>query len=184
MSLGDMMLVYWVQSSIIGLATLVRILCLKRFDPSGFTTLDHRQIEETREGKHKIATFFMVHYGMFHGFYFLLAAGADVPGLAASFGSEHAVLALLFAANHGYSLWRNMRHDALGRPSAGKLMAVPYLRILPTHLTILVGAQFAGAAAFFAFGLLKTVADAATHTAEHHILNPKRLQLERTATFR
>lgn len=184
MSLADMMLVYWIQSSVIGLATLVRILCLERFDPSGFT-VNERPVEETHEGKRKIAFFFVLHYGMFHGMYFFLLAVVDSPEVAATFGYEHAVLALVFAVNHGYSLLRNVRRDAQGRPNAGTLMLVPYVRIVPMHLTVLVGVQFfGGTLAFFVFGLLKTAADAVMHTAEHHLLNPKRLQLERTATFR
>ncbi len=184
MNLGDMMLVYWIQSTVIGLSAIVRILCLKRFDPTGFT-VNNRPIKETSEGKRTIALFFMIHYGLFHGAYFLLVAAANRPGMAAELGYEHLVLALLFAASHGYSLARNIRRDAEGRPSPGTLMLVPYIRIVPTQLTVLVGAQFFGGAwAFFVFGLLKTAVDAMTHTAEHHLLNPRRLQIERTATFR
>ena len=171
MSLTDMMLVYWLQSCVIGISVVIRILCLKRFDPSGFT-VSGRPVEETRAGRRTIAAFFALHYGGFHlGFLILIATlGRAEPGV--DFEWHHLVLALVFAANHAYSLLHNVRRDARGRPKAGTLFAMPYVRILPMHLTMLASGFIGtgGALAFFFFGALKTGADAAMHTAEHHVL--------------
>ena len=168
MTLADMMLVYWIQSVVIGASTFVRILKLERFDPGSFR-INNRQIEETPQDKRSVAFFFLVHYGVFHGVYFMFIA-ADNKGEFAAPGS-YLLLALVFALNHGYSLARNMKSDASGRPSIGTLMMLPYARIVPMHLTIIFGAELGGGSfAFFLFGLLKTGADVAMHTLEHHVL--------------
>jgi hypothetical protein len=47
-------------------------------------------------------------------------------------------------------------------------MFTPYLRILPMHLTIVIGALFINSAAgMIMFGILKTLADLAMHLIEH-----------------
>jgi hypothetical protein len=50
-------------------------------------------------------------------------------------------------------------------------MFLPYVRILPMHLTIVFGGLlFGGTLALLLFGVLKTAADAAMHSLEHHVL--------------
>jgi hypothetical protein len=51
-------------------------------------------------------------------------------------------------------------------------MFLPYARILPMHLTILLGDQpgAGDANAVLAFGALKTVADVLMHQVEHRVL--------------
>lgn len=168
MTLGEMMLVYWIQSVAIGASHFVRILRLERFDPGNFK-FNHRQVEETPRDKRTLAFFFLVHYGMFHLIYFMVI----VIERKDEFGppAAYVAMALIFAVNHAYSLVRNMKRDAAGRPSIGKLMVLPYARIVPMHAAILFGAQLAGGAgAFFLFGLLKTGADVAMHLVEHRLL--------------
>lgn len=167
MSLADMMLVYWIQSVVIGAATFVRILRLGRFDPGSFKVND-RPLQETPADKRNVAFFFLIHYGFFHvGYLLFIDANGDEFGPALSY----LVLALVFALNHGYSLVRNMKGDASGRPNIGTLMMLPYARIVPMHLIILFGAEVGGGTyAFFLFGVLKTGADVAMHTLEHHVL--------------
>jgi Family of unknown function (DUF6498) len=166
--LRELMLVYWIQSVIIGLSNFVRILSLKRFDPSALQ-IDRRPAEESVVDKRRTAFFFLLHYGIFHLVYVLFIAF----GSGEELGSPRAYIlcTLIFAVNHGYSLLHNLRRDAAGRPSIGALMFLPYVRILPMHFTILFGGMiFGGTLAFVLFGLLKTAADAAMHALEHHIL--------------
>src|SRR5688572_12611849 len=167
MSLRDLMLVYWIQSVIIGVANVVRIAGLQRFDTDGFK-IGGQPVEEKPAVKRQTAAFFAVHYGFFHAGYlvFIAAAPSRAGQLAPLY--VYAVLALIFAANHGYSLAHNMRRDAAGRPNIGTLMLLPYARIVPMHLTIVLGGAFIGGpVAFFFFGLLKTAADAVMHVVEH-----------------
>jgi hypothetical protein len=137
-----MMLVYWIQSVIIGGSNVIRIASLERFDPCNFK-MGGRPVQETASDKRKVALFFLVHYGFFHLIY------------------------LLFVTVDS----RGERRDAAGRPSIGAVMFMPYLRVLPMHFTILFGGLlFSGTLAFVLFGALKTAADAVMHTIEHHVL--------------
>jgi hypothetical protein len=131
--------------------------------------MNGRPAEETTADKRRVAFFFLVHYGFFHLIYFLFV----VVGSRAELGSAagYVLCTLVFVVNHAYSLAHNLRRDAASRPSIGALMFLPYLRILPMHLTILFGGLlFSGTLAFVLFGALKTAADAAMHTLEHHLL--------------
>lgn len=163
-----MMLVYWIQSMVIGAANVFRILNLDRFDPSNFK-IDGKEVDETPTTKRKVAFGFLVHYGFFHVLYLLfVTTGARDAELGSLRG--YLLCALVFAVNHGYSLMHNLRRDAAGRPSIGALMFMPYVRIVPMHLTILFGGLFFGGAfALFLFGLLKTAADGVMHVLEHHL---------------
>ena len=171
MSLRDLMLVYWIQSVVIGATNVLRILRLKRFATDGFK-MNNEEVKEEPHVPGTVAIFFTLHYGGFHLIYliFLLADGPRrAPALAPLY--VYAVLALVFIVNHAYSLRHNVARDARGRPNIGTLMMLPYARILPMHLTILAGGLFTGSTfAFFVFGLLKTVADVVMHVVEHHVL--------------
>jgi Family of unknown function (DUF6498) len=169
MSLRELMLVYWIQSVIIGVSSFLRILNLNRFDTANFRIND-QPVAETVASKRKVAGFFLLHYGIFHAVYFGFVA-FDARGTLGSPG-PYFLCALVFALNHGYSLVHNIRRDAAGRPNIGTLMFLPYARILPMHLTILFGAHLSGGVGtFFLFGALKVFADVVMHTVEHHVLN-------------
>jgi hypothetical protein len=169
MSLRELMLVYWIQSVIIGICSAIRILNLERFSTENLK-FNNQPVAEEPASKTKVAAFFALHYGFFHFGYllFLSLDRAQEPGGSAA---GYLLCALVFAANHGYSLLQNVRRDALGRPNLGTLMFLPYARIVPMHVTILAGGSlYGGAHAFALFGFLKIIADAVMHTVEHHVL--------------
>ena len=170
-SLHELMLVYWMQSVIIGVSFAVRMLSLDRFSTSG-TTMNGRPIPETPAAKGQMATFFALHYGIFHAGYlaFLLASAprADRP-LAAVLAIAAGTLA--FLVNHAYSMVHNIERDRRGRPNIGTMMFLPYARIVPMHLVIVGGGLlFGGALAWWLFAALKTAADVLMHVVEHHAL--------------
>ena len=168
MSLRELMVVYWIQSVIIGIAAAARILSLERFTTGGITMND-RPVPEKPSSKALVAGFFAMHYGGFHAVYLVFLAAA--PG-EQSGGSllGYVLCSAVFSVNHGYSLAQNVKRDALGRPNIGALMILPYARIIPMHLTIVFGGLFFGGLwAFFLFGLLKIAADVGMHTVEHHV---------------
>jgi hypothetical protein len=170
MSLRELMMVYWIQSVIIGITSAIRILNLERFSTDGFS-MNNQPVAEEPASKWKVAGFFAFHYGFFHVVYLIFLS---VDGKEAARGMSAAgtlLCALVFAANHGYSVLQNIRRDAAGRPNLGTLMFLPYARIVPMHFTILMGgAFFGGTWAFALFGALKVAADVAMHTIEHHVL--------------
>jgi ribosomal protein S27AE len=169
MSLRELMLVYWIQSVIIGVMSVIRILSLQRFSTENFQMND-APVPETTGSKVQVAVFFVMHYGIFHAVYLLFIVVGSRHAVGGS-AVGYLLCALVFAVNHGYSMLQNVRRDAQGRPNLGTLMFLPYGRIVPMHLTIVAGGAFTGSAhAFALFGFLKVVADVIMHTVEHHVL--------------
>lgn len=171
MSVRDLMLVYWIQSVIIGVANVIRILKLHRFDTEGLK-MNGRPVAETASGKYMVAGFFAMHYGFFHLVYFAFIAAPSRTGGHLSSPVLYVLLGLVFAVTHFFSLRHNLESDAAGRPNIGTLMFMPYLRVVPMHLSILFGLGFlrGGTGALILFGVLKTIFDALMHTAQHHVL--------------
>jgi len=164
-SAASLMLVYWAQSVVIGVANVFRILALDRFSTENFTIND-RPVDPTPATKRQVAAFFALHYGFFHAVYavFLAAAPGSVsllmPGLWACTAA--------FAVNHLWSYRYNRDLDRQGTPNIGTLMFTPYLRIVPMHLTIIFGGLFVHTGAgLLLFGALKTAADVTMHVVEH-----------------
>jgi ribosomal protein L37AE/L43A len=171
--LHEMMLVYWTQSVIIGLTHFVRIASLRDFSTEGFRMND-RVIEPLSENKWRVAVFFLLHYGFFHFGYLMMFWIGEPRGPALQgplFGATVALCALVFAANHIYSLLHNIEADRAGRPNIGTMMMMPYVRIVPMHLTIIAGGLlFVGLKATLLFIALKIAADLLMHLFEHSLL--------------
>jgi len=188
-SLSSMMVIYWVQSVIIGIFNFLRMLLLRSFCTDGFTSNGQR-VPENAKGKRSTAIFFAIHYGLFHLVYgmFLIvgptegsgegeSAAPEATGWAGWFdGPIWFVISILgFVVGHGYSFYQNVKADLERRPNLGVMMFLPYARVLPMHLTILLGA-LAGAnfGSLLLFTGLKTVADYVMHIVEHRVLQKKK----------
>lgn len=161
---------YWIQSIVIGYFSRKRILALGRFSTAGFTMND-RPVSPTPATQRSVANFFALHYGFFHFGYFVFLRqrfaqldACDWLGLGA--------IAISFAWNHRFSYEQNVEADRRGTPNIGTLMMLPYARILPMHLTIILGGALGGEgpAVVLIFGALKTAADVLMHLVEHGIL--------------
>lgn len=164
-TLREMMLLYWVQSIVIGLTNALRILALGEFSTENFQINDV-QPPATAGTKVQVAVFFLVHFGIFHAAYlaFLLTDG----DWRAVLGPAFVLSAAGFVAHHGFSLAYNIAVDRAGRPNIGALMFTPYLRIIPMHLTIVFGVFLVhDAIGVLVFGVLKTLADGLMHLVEH-----------------
>jgi hypothetical protein len=56
----------------------------------------------------------------------------------------------------------------MGTPNIGMLVSTPYLRIMPMHLTVVLGGLiYGGPGTLLLFGVLKTFADVIMHVEEH-----------------
>jgi hypothetical protein len=161
---------YWIQSVIIGWYSRKRILALKNFSTDGFTMNDRPVPVEPKSLK-QVAGFFTLHYGFFHAAYlaFLLNKGAPL-GMWDWLGVGG--VAVSFLISHRKSFQQNLDADARGRPNLGALMFMPYLRIFPMHLTIILGHAIGGngPATVLLFSALKTGADLGMHYANHAAL--------------
>lgn len=163
--LGTVLLIYWCQSVTIGLFTFIRILGAK--EPTGGEGSPVRRLF--------LAGFFAFHYGLFHFVYISFILGFAFFGL---YGISD-FLGVLFGAgvffvNHLISyLWFRARETR----SPDEVFIEPYYRIVPMHLTIILGGFAtallpglgldASVAMVVVFLLLKTGADLWAHQRQH-----------------
>jgi hypothetical protein len=171
MNLNDLMLVYWVQSIMIGLSFFVRMLSLKRFSTEGMKTHAGPMTENTGT-KVSVAIFFFFHYNFFHlGYLVFLVIDPPVKDAVPISMAGLAICALAFGINHAYSMSHNIRTDRLGKPKLSTVMMLPYARVIPMHAMILIGAGMGSTMRMLLFFIaLKTAADVLMHVVEHHVL--------------
>ncbi len=162
---ATVLLIYWFQSVIIGLFNFVRILELKEFSTEGFG-FNGRPAAPTSTTRYFSAFFFLFHYGIFHLIY-LAFIMTDTFGEKPSASELRYILftALLFFVTHLFS-YIFYRYRDTQKQNIGSVMARPYARIIPMHLTLIFGA-FGGVLPLFL--VLKTLADVIMHIVEHHI---------------
>jgi hypothetical protein len=154
---------YWFQSVIIGFFHVARILRVKT--PSLFMT----------GNKVTKALGFAIHYGFFH-FVYLLVLLSGIFNIASS-GSQpvavkHILLgAAVFFANHCFSFFYNKPTD-VQQYTSSRLISRPYIRIIPMHITLILGAAL-GKAALPLFLALKIFCDLVLHVQEHSMSEVK-----------
>ncbi|MBU7016349.1 MAG: hypothetical protein HXS44_02475 [Theionarchaea archaeon] len=164
-SLLTIMIVYWVQSVIIGIFNFLRIMSLKEFSTENFYIND-KQVQPTEKAKRSTAYFFVLHYGFFHLIYglFLLMNAKDISIFFVLSGGS------IFFVDHLFSFRYNRKRDEKKKRNIGTLMFFPYARIIPMHLVIvLYGAFLSGKGPLIVFLGLKTAADAIMHIFEHEM---------------
>ena len=193
-SLGAILVVYWLESGVIGLLNVPKMLLARgplTVQREGFSLRVPILVGGAPSLAAKLfaALFFIIHYGIFwlgHGlFVFLIAtmartrAGLPVPldstDPFASAGIDPgwaAVAVVVLFASHLVSLWRNFvgRREYLS-VSPIQQMAAPYRRVVLMHLTILGGAvltELIGTpvAAVVVLVMLKTGVDLRAHLLE------------------
>jgi len=163
---GEVLIIFWAQSVIIGVANFIRILGLKEFSTKGLEIND-QPVAETQESKVQIAIFFLIHYNIFHLAYLTFIIAEHSKDFTDMFTVLWiAAIIFLMALSHFYSLYHHWNKDYKDKkPNLGHIMFYPYIRIIPMHLCIV----FAPQDMLLYFMILKTVADAGMHMAEHSI---------------
>jgi len=180
--LVDLVFPFWIQSIVIGLFSYLRMLKLRTFSTVGLL-VNGKPVDPTPKTRRSIANFFALHYGLFHLAYFVfigalaggepeVAAVGDAPQLDQRL--IYVALTLSFLISHGLSHYEHVAADLAGEPNIGTLMFMPYLRIVPMHLTIVCGAIAGGSLGIVFFMVLKTAADLGMHRFEHRTLAGKR----------
>ena len=148
---------YWMQSVVIGWYARKRMLSLQRFTTEGFTS-NGRRVPEDESGKRSTAGFFTLHYGFFHlGYLVFLVAEHMVTDWRDAL--LLAACGVSFAMSQTRTYEAQHAADMRGKPNLGALMFTPYLRVVPMHLAILLGAGVDGSAALWGFTALKTGSD-------------------------
>lgn len=161
--------IYWIQSVTIGIFNFIRILDLQNFSTEGFK-INNKAVQPTQNTKRFTAYFFAAHYGLFHIVYAVfIFSGIFANSLENFIDVKYIlILALVFFLNHLFSYFYNRPRD-IKLKNIGSLMFYPYLRIIPMHITIILGTYFSEGALVF-FLVLKTFADCMMHIIEHQVI--------------
>ena len=191
--LAPLLAIYWAQSVTIGVFHFFRMMKLRQFSTEGFTS-NNRPVPRNEKGKRSTAWFFAMHYGFFHLIYAIFlfvgtvadsgdaaAAASDMPEVGRSLLTWVWMLLCVigFIGSHAFSFVKNVEEDLQHCPNIGIMMFLPYLRIIPMHLTIILGGGMyadSGRLILLFFLLLKTLADYFFHIVEHRILRKERKQ--------
>lgn len=144
--------IYWFQSVVIGIFNFLEILSMQRFSAKGFTLNDE---PITAKNKGCAAWFFLLHYGIFHVAYFVFIA----VKFNSSLNSKVIMLAVAaFFLESLITFRRRLSLEKVTEINLGSVFMLPYLRVIPMHLTILLPSFFNWHPSLL-FLLLKTFAD-------------------------
>jgi hypothetical protein len=182
---------YFIQSVVIGIFARRRVLALRRFSTKGLEK-NGRPVEATPEAPREAANSWGCVYLFFHFGYALFLTSFTVGGLETGYlegrtgsGVPTAlyvgritvadaawllVVAASFVASHYASHREHLAADLKGSPSLSTLVTLPYLRIIPMHVTIIVALWLGDLGGLLLFAGLKTVVDIAMHRVEHRML--------------
>lgn len=177
--LHSLLVVYWLESAAVGVASVAKILRAEGEDDSAklpSLELNDRPVRSlVGWSKRRIASFFVFHYGTFwivHGV-FVLGFAVMFPALPPASPSVVGLAGVGLAAYHAVSYRANyVGEREYERSGPVTLMVEPYRRVFVLHATIVVGA-FAVAAigapvgALVVMVLVKTVLDLRAHWKEH-----------------
>lgn len=150
---------YWCQSVMLGLFNFFDIITLSTKDAPDLITKDGKVVKGF-SGKSAVGFFFLFHYGFFHFVYFIFLFTLKKSG---PFDYEFFKVFLLFFLGSQIIIF--IQHKIQYKknpPSFGKLFFIPYLRIIPMHLCILLPA-FLGWGNMQIFVVLKVFADIMTY---------------------
>ncbi len=164
---------YWLQSIIIGFFTFLKLGGQSAKKPfwSGFA----RMIK----GKERIsgtAETFAFIYGLFHLVYLFFLAVFTFLDLAPAMGPVDwpgfLLIGIIFFVNHAYSFWYTFAQAKTVSSTEEQFFLNAFLRVIPMHLTIVIGfgLVFAGAPASIALLVFlggKTIADVLSHFLQH-----------------
>ncbi len=171
----EILWIYWFQSVIIGIFSFIKMISLKNFSTEGLKQ-GNKQVPETTSAKISSAFFFLFHYGFFHVVYaiFLSTALPEFFNSGSQKNSSNFILyaALIFLINYIIEFIYYLK-EREPLPNLGKMMFSPYGRIIPMHLTIILGGIVGMSGSFFSldggltliifFTLLKTIIDVVSH---------------------
>jgi len=130
--------IYFFQSVLLGIGNAVRMAFLRDFTAENFTINGQQAVSKSKT-KWASIVFFLVHYGFFHFVYLIfLIVGSINNGSKLDFKVVMVNL-IVIAGNTLISVWSNLLRDRENPPSISFLFFVPYLRVVPMHVFIILG---------------------------------------------
>lgn len=189
-SATEVLWIYWSQSVIIGIFNFFRMVTLKEFSTEGFKQ-GKKQPAPTRAVAVSSAIFFLFHYGFFHFIYaFFLGGFSQISNSAPNSGSITFLLisAGTFFISYLIEYINSAKEHSDVLPNIGYIMFAPYARIIPMHLTIILGGFVGAMGAFFSadtnltiiilFTGIKTIVDLITHSVDFSKLTKNKIVTE------
>lgn len=163
--------IYWFQSIIIGFFNFLDLLTIKNYDASDLK-MNGKPV--TSDNKGCVAWFFLIHFGIFHFVYavFLLVLFGiqSIDKLVLILG----VSVFLLESIMNYIRQKKLERDL--QFNIGTLFFLPYLRIIPMHMMILLPAFF-GWKPSLLFLVLKMGADLLSYFIYMHLSVKKNAEL-------
>jgi hypothetical protein len=155
--------IYWFQSITIGVFNFLDLLTIKNYETGSFK-LNNNPV--SAENKGCVSWFFLFHYGFFHiGYAVFLIAGLGITSV------NKRVLLIgigVFFLESIMNFMRQKKIEQTVKLYLGYIFFLPYLRIIPMHLMILLPAFF-GWKPSTLFLVLKMGADIVSFFLYHHI---------------
>lgn len=154
--LKTLLWIYWCQSALIGLFNFLALVTMESVQP-GSITINDQPVKSAGQARGCLGGFFALHYGIFHFVYLIFLFTITDPNERLDFGLFEASVGAFFLDQ----LWNFIQLKRWGRThatNAGVMFFLPYARILPMHLTILLP-KFLGLGAMAVFLPLKVFAD-------------------------
>ena len=172
----EVLWIYWGQSVIIGIFNFIKILALKDFSTEGFKQ-GGKQVLPTKAAKISTAIFFLFHYGFFHLIYAVFLGTFSTMNSSINSGFELKYFFYstgMFFISYLVEFINSRKEEPEEKQNLGKVMFAPYARIIPMHLTIILGGFISAAGSVFSadtnisiislFIGIKTVIDLITHS--------------------
>jgi len=149
---------YWCQSVLLGVFNFFDMLTLKNASVENMTI--NGKPATVRQAKGCLPIFFLFHYGIFHLVYFVFLL-VDFKISDMDFGMWKWAIAGIFVNQLILFVQNKTKYAGIKR-NIGTMFFIPYLRIVPMHLTILLP-KFLGWTPALTFLILKTVFDIIGH---------------------
>ncbi|CAN5251994.1 hypothetical protein BH09BAC2_BH09BAC2_23430 [soil metagenome] len=150
---NTIVILYWLQSILIGLFNFADLLTVKNAVP-GSVNIGDKKIGSTSSGNRTLAFFFLLHYGFFH-----LVYGIFLYSFNDFIVDRHFIQIALaaFSLNLILDFARQKQWESSHSVNMGVIFFLPYFRIVPMHIMIMLSVFLGLKAAIFLF--LKTIAD-------------------------
>jgi hypothetical protein len=177
-SANEVLWIYWSQSVIIGIFNFIKMITLKDFSTEGFKQ-GNKQPLPIRATAISSAVFFLFHYGFFHFIYAAFLGGfSEFSNSESNSSGINYILisAGVFFISYFIEFINFRKEESDELPNLGFIMFAPYARIIPMHLTIILGGFIGAAGSIFStntnlsiivlFIGIKTVVDLITHSID------------------